>query len=133
MNNYILLIIAIICLAMVFVFIFNKYEELANKSVPAPHVKPKVRLIKSYYLSGAIMIEHWHSETLGKHGLETLYHNTGEKIHQCNYYKGKMHGVREVYHDNGKIHYKHYYIFGRLVIEDEWREYELIAQLAGLQ
>lgn len=73
-------------------------------------------------------------DTMGTiHGVEKWYYKNGKLMHELTYYKGELHGVESIYYyEDGVITERAYHIHGRHVTEGEWKEHELITQLAEI-
>lgn len=67
-----------------------------------------------------------------KNGLYKIYNYDGSILYETPYVNDNVHGVDTGYYYSGDIRYENYYIHGDYVTKEEWREHELITQLAKL-
>jgi len=88
--------------------------------------------VKSYYSTGELWYE-INCPSGERHGIERGYYQTGELNWETPYLNGKRHGVAKIWFNNGQLDYwKRYHLYGQIVSEEEYREHELIEELAKL-
>ena len=88
-------------------------------------------VVREYYNNGNLKFELPYNEDGNLHGAECKWLENGNLDYKQGNFNGKFHGVGIYYgRKTNKIYYD---IHGKPATEEEWREYELMTQLAGIE
>ena len=89
------------------------------------------KVTNTYHSNGKLWVKK--SDLNGElHGTCETWHENGNQRYLDSYRHGQLHGPWKGWHDYGKLYYETWWINGFEASEDEWREYELTEQLAGI-
>lgn len=84
-----------------------------------------------YYETGELRFE-INFKSGNRHGLSKHYYATGKLKHIISYYNGKLHGIWTDHNRKGAVISTSYHLYGKEVTKEEYREHELIEELAKL-
>ena len=87
---------------------------------------------RSYWANGKLGMEIPRKN--GKwHGIVKDHCRTGEIYSESPYINGERHGTSKIYYKSGEVKFETQHLYGRKVTKEEYREHELIEELAKLK
>ena len=86
---------------------------------------------KAYWPNGKLQYEEAYQNSK-YHGVCRGWYESGQLRYEWPHQNGQPHGVCKWWHEDGLLRREHYYLYGEQVSQEEYREHQLIEQLAGL-
>jgi len=109
-----------------------------NSDSPATHLETEyVKGIKNgmhraYYTNPRALYYEIRYKDGNENGTQRWYYRSGNLSESTDWKDGERHGISVSFDNNGELFSKYHFLYGKHVAKEEYREHELIEELAKL-